>query len=336
MDRGRRNPRRQEREDLPPPPPPPAAPAPPPMQMPQAPAEQTQMMGMMREMFVFMQQTQQQILAQQQQFIQQFAPAARAEPAVAPREAPRDRERHVSFPEVIKMTPHFYDAQNDPTAAEMWVEEMEKAFDACFVPADRKLGLAVYQLKGDAYNWWREERDKIPGPLTWEIFRDAFFHRYFPESIRQQMAADWINLRQGSKSVEEYEAEFNRLLRIAGEGYRENERMKVQKFQSGLNAEIRHQVKSFELNTLSAVAHKARVIEQSKNDCQAQQARVAKYMSKRPSATAPISRPFKKSFGKMPVRSFGKTSGKSFSKSFKKPSVFQSAGKKWNAEKKPG
>ena len=51
MDRASRNPRRQEREDLPPPP---AAPAPPSMQMPQALAEQTQMLGMMREMFVFM------------------------------------------------------------------------------------------------------------------------------------------------------------------------------------------------------------------------------------------------------------------------------------------
>ena len=146
---------------------------------------------------------------------------------MAPGDAPRDRERLVSFPELIKMTPKFYDEQNDPMAAEMWVEEMEKAFDASFVPADRKLGLAVYQLKGDAYNWWCKERDKIPGPLTWEIFRDAFFHRCFPESIRQQMVADWINLRQGFKSVEEYEAEFNRLLRIASEGYHENEMMKA-------------------------------------------------------------------------------------------------------------
>ena len=50
MDRGRRYPRCLGREDSPPPPPP-AAPAPPPMQMPQATAEQTQMLGMMREMF---------------------------------------------------------------------------------------------------------------------------------------------------------------------------------------------------------------------------------------------------------------------------------------------
>ena len=110
MNRARRNPRRPDRDDLPPPPPPPVAPAPPPMQMPQATAEQTQMLGMMREMFTFMQHTQQQLIAQQHQFMQQFAPAARVDPVVAPREAPRDRERTVSFPEVIKMTPKFFDA----------------------------------------------------------------------------------------------------------------------------------------------------------------------------------------------------------------------------------
>ena len=84
------------------------------------------------------------MIAQQQQ----FASAARVEPAMALRE----RERPVSFPEVIKLAPKFYDARNDPTAVEMWVKEMEKAFDACFVPADRRLGLAVYQLKGETYN----------------------------------------------------------------------------------------------------------------------------------------------------------------------------------------
>ena len=78
-----------------------------------------------------------------------------------------------------------------------------------------------------------------------------------------------VESEQKSKSVEEYQVYFNRLLRFAGDGYRENEQMKVQKFHTRLNAEIRHQVKSFELDMLSAIAHKARFIEQSKNDCQA-------------------------------------------------------------------
>ena len=67
--------------------------------------------------------------------------------------------------------------------------------------------------------------------------------------------------------MDEYEAEFTRLLRFAGEGYHENERMKVQKFQNGLNPEIKRDVKMFELRTLSAVVNKARIAEKTAMDC---------------------------------------------------------------------
>ena len=56
-------------------------------------------------------------------------------------------------------------------------------------------------------------------------------------------------------------------MRIAGEGYRDNKRMKVQKFQNRLNLEIRHNVMLFELNTLSAVVSKARRVEKIQSDC---------------------------------------------------------------------
>ena len=77
-----------------------------------------------------------------------------------------------------------------------------------------------------------------------------FFTEYFTASTREQMVSDWLKLRQGSKTVDEYEAEFNRLLRFAGVGYREDELMKVQKFQDGLSPDLRHAVKTFELTTL--------------------------------------------------------------------------------------
>ena len=41
------------------------------------------------------------------------------------------------------------------------------------------------------------------------------------------MTSDWLVLRQGNRSVDEYEADFTRLLRFADEGQHENERMKV-------------------------------------------------------------------------------------------------------------
>ena len=60
------------------------------------------------------------------------------------------------------------------------------------------------------------------------------------------MASEWLNLKQGNKIVDKYELEFCRLLHFAGEGYRDNARMKVQKFHSGLNPEIRYDMKMFD------------------------------------------------------------------------------------------
>ena len=85
----------------------------------------------------------------------------------------------------------------------------------------------------------------------WDMFKQVFFRDYFPNSIREQMTSEWINLKQWSKIDDEYELEFSHLLRFAGEGHQAKESMKVQKFQNGLNPKIRHDLKMFELTTLT-------------------------------------------------------------------------------------
>ena len=111
----------------------------------------------------------------------------------------------------------------------------------------------------------------IENPL-YANFREVFFKDFFPDATREQMITEWLILKQDNQTVDEYEMEFSRLLRFAGERYRNNERMKVQKFQNGLNPEIHHDVKMFELTTLSAAVHKAQVVERNKVECKKQTA----------------------------------------------------------------
>ena len=92
--------------------------------------------------------------------------------------------------------------------------------------------------------------------------------------------------------MEEYEMEFNRLLRFASEECRDNGCMKVQKFQNGLNPEIKHEVRMFELDTLAAVMHKAKLVEKSKNDCNTQQAKNTLTLGKQTTFTSPSTRSF--------------------------------------------
>ena len=64
------------------------------------------------------------------------------------------------------MVPKFNGSKIDPTATEIWIEELEKSFEICDISDDKKVSLAVYQLKEHAYNWWREARGKIQVPFT--------------------------------------------------------------------------------------------------------------------------------------------------------------------------
>ena len=64
--------------------------------------------------------------------------------------------------------------------------------------------------------------------------------------------------------------------------------MKVQKFQNGLNPEIYHDVKMFELTTLSVAVHKDQVIERNKLEYKKQHmSSRPQFLGERPSYTSP-------------------------------------------------
>ncbi|XP_038989917.1 uncharacterized protein LOC120113176 [Phoenix dactylifera] len=49
--------------------------------------------------------------------------------------------------------------------------------------------------------------------LTWQRFRTAFYSKYFPSSRLRELEREFLNLNQGTMTVDEYEAEFDRLSR---------------------------------------------------------------------------------------------------------------------------
>ena len=88
-------------------------------------------------------------------------------------------------------------------------------------------------------------------PVNWEGFKVLFYKKYFPHTIRNKMLSQLWALKQGNKSVVEYEAEFNRLMKFALEGIRDQEMMKIQKFRDGLSLELQLDTQGFEVTTLS-------------------------------------------------------------------------------------
>ena len=86
------------------------------------------------------------------------------------------------------------------------------------VSISEKAELATYQLKDVAQTWyvqWRDNRLLRDGPVTWEIFKEAFLDRFFRREIREEKVTEFINLRQGGKSVHKYSLEFIKLSKYA-------------------------------------------------------------------------------------------------------------------------
>ena len=49
------------------------------------------------------------------------------------------------------------------------------------------------------------------GPVDWEEFKEAFLDRFFPIEWREKKMVEFMNLRQGGMSVQEYSLKFNKL-----------------------------------------------------------------------------------------------------------------------------
>ena len=77
-----------------------------------------------------------------------------------------------------------------------------------------KAELVSYQLKGVAQVWytkWNDSRPVESGPIEWKDFKEAFLERYFPYEKREVKVEEFINLRQGNMSVEDYSLKLTRL-----------------------------------------------------------------------------------------------------------------------------
>ena len=66
-----------------------------------------------------------------------------------------------------------------------------------------------YQLKGSADYWW-EAKQKTMTPehndaLTWDQIEITFCEKYKPRSYQKKKKMEFVNLRQGSKTVVEYD-----------------------------------------------------------------------------------------------------------------------------------
>ena len=138
---------------------------------------------------------------------------------------------------------------------------MTNLLNAARVPAEDQVEVVKVQLADVARTWWLVEEERLEKPITWGRFSESFYERFFSKTARREMEQQFINLRQGSRTVDEYTVEFLRLIRFAPYMVAKEED-RANRFQQGLRLDIQKYLVTQQLGTYSQVLSATRGLEQ--------------------------------------------------------------------------
>ncbi|XP_031110886.1 uncharacterized protein LOC116015048 [Ipomoea triloba] len=124
--------------------------------------------------------------------------------------------------------------------------------------AKKKVEAAVYYLQQEAVIWWANNGHVLrqQPDFDWEAFKTAMRDRFYPEHVKATMYEEFLHLKQGNLSVQEYHAKFLELARFASKLV-PDEVSKAEKFIRGLTFGIQKVICVLGCQTLNEAYKKA-------------------------------------------------------------------------------
>lgn len=149
----------------------------------------------------------------------------------------------------------------DPIDAITWISSMESIFEYINCPEDHKVRCVVFKLRHAASSWWESaKRSFNDSPITWAQFKKVFYEKYYSDAARLRKQDEFLNLKQGNRSVDEYDTEFLKLACCVPE-FVDTEAKMTERFIMGLRDEIRGMVAAFSPPNYSRVFQVAKLID---------------------------------------------------------------------------
>ena len=117
--------------------------------------------------------------------------------------------------EFQKNNPPMFKGAYDPDGAQKWLKEIERIFRVTECADNQKVRFGTHMLSEEADDWWVATRTELESAgnaeITWAVFRERFLRKYFPEDVRGKKEIEFLELKQGNRSVTEYAAKFTEL-----------------------------------------------------------------------------------------------------------------------------
>ncbi|GJS02583.1 putative reverse transcriptase domain-containing protein [Tanacetum coccineum] len=169
-----------------------------------------------------------------------------------PRRNQREDNRHWESGMRVNI-PEFDGDTLNPEGFIDWLIAVEEVFEFKEVPENKRVSLIATKLRGRASGWWQQlkltrERVGNPRAISWRKMKKCMRANFIPHNY-QQLMYQWLqNLKQGSKSVEDYTTEFYQL--IVRNDIQETDDQLVSHYIGGLRAHIMDSINMFDLVTL--------------------------------------------------------------------------------------
>ncbi|XP_033140756.1 uncharacterized protein LOC103862075 [Brassica rapa] len=147
----------------------------------------------------------------------------------------------------------------DPFQAYNWKHRLATCMQTINCPLRLCLNIAELYLRGNALVWWDGVQSMRDGDMTYEDFLIAFDKKYFPREALHQKKNAFEHLRQGTRSVREYEREFCQLRLFAGNNFDAEDL--IRRFLDGMRVDLRGRCSMVTYTSLEDLVEKAAVQE---------------------------------------------------------------------------
>ncbi|XP_039173939.1 uncharacterized protein LOC120296260 [Eucalyptus grandis] len=187
---------------------------------------------------------------------------------IPPEDVAAGRPRQKLVQHFLRLNPPTFTGAGDPEATALCVQELENAFELLMCTEAEKVVLAAYQLRETASTWWKTNKGIVfPEGVApeWNAFLEVFNEKYFSDCARELKMVEFQRLRQGTMTVDQYEAKFAELSQYAPELV-QKPADRAQRFRDGLRSEVRSFVVPLDLKEYKDLYKWAQLIEKDQND----------------------------------------------------------------------
>jgi hypothetical protein len=171
--------------------------------------------------------------------------------------------------ELRKLKPPSFDGERErEDDVEAWLLGIRKYFQLHNYSSNLEARISTYHLHGKVVMWWdqlKQVEHINESRITWKQFKRYFQKEYLSENFYDKKMQEFFELKLGSMTMIEYENKFLGLLKYVG--FIKDEKVKIQRFLSGLPSFYKENIQYDEPRTLTETIRKDKYLyEQGKGE----------------------------------------------------------------------